>query len=228
MVPDRQRRDVLFAPGTPGAALVKAGFTVWAPDNVYHEEIMRFFPEHDFSLMWGKVSILTWPFIKERVPKNKGKIVIGIAAGGLTGLAMAITDSTITGVITSGAYFPLELTRRDYRIKGHPFCHDFRNFASYLPLYALLIGKPLQIQMGKNDGLWIGKPLPRIEGFFSGTKRGSFTDEVLGGIKLLTELNQKTKGNFSFILHEKGHTDIDISAAINFLEKLKSHPQTHF
>ena len=223
MVPSREERTALFAAGSPAAELLAKGFTIWAPDNVYHEELKQLFSSYDYSMMWAKVANLTWPLLQHVTSKSRGSIVIGIAAGGLTGLVMSITNNDISGLITSGAFFPLELTRRDYRIKGHPICHDFRQFTSYVPIYACVLGRPLQIQMGRKDALWIGKPLVPGNNNFTGTKRGVFAEETLGGISLPKDISKKIKSRFSFVLHEGGHTDIDIQSALGFISAIPGY-----
>lgn len=72
------------------------------------------------------------------------------------------------------------------------------------------------IQMGTKDGLWIGQALLPQKDFFSGTKRGVFCEETLGGILILERLAEKHGSVFSFHLHHGGHTDLDLDVALRF------------
>jgi hypothetical protein len=212
----------LFEPGSPADSLLEHGYIVWAPDNVYHDELLDLFISHDFPLMWAKVAANSRIFIEQSLQDQNRFVLIGIAAGGHTALGMQLYGGDYDALVTSGSFFPLELLRRDYRIQGHPNCFDFRNYVSYLPLFSLCNVKPMQIQMGSQDALWIGDAIPQQKNFFSGTKRGVFTEESGGGILILKHLAKQINEHdehFSFVLHNGGHTDIDIQQALSFFDK---------
>lgn len=213
----------LFCKDGPAHHLIKNGYIVWAPDNVYHDELMSLHKEHDFPLMWGKVAAFSRFYIAKYLQSMgvfQPFVLMGVAAGGHTALVMQAYSSDYAAFISSGSFFPLELLRRDFRIVGHPNCFDFRNYVSYLPIFLLCIKRPMQIQMGKQDPLWIGNALPAQGDWFSGTKRGVFAEEIVGGILIAKHLVSKYPdytNRFSFHLHNGGHTDIDIEKAIEFV-----------
>lgn len=198
-------------------ALLASGRAVWAPDNVFHEPLYGLYAEHDYSIMWAKTALTSRPLVEAAFGLPPARRVLGVAAGGLTGLAMTLADPSIQSLTTSGAFFSLELTRRDYRILGHPFCHDFRRFASYLPLYALAVDRPLHILMGRLDGLWPGPALKaQPEMLFSGTVHGVFTEETIGGALILERLSQAAKSRFRFTVHDRGHIDVEMPSVLDF------------
>ena len=219
-----QDRSSLFTQGSPANYLLERGYIVWAPDNVYHGELLSLFVNHDFPLMWAKVAADSRIFIEKNLQNSPRFVLIGVAAGGHTALGMQLYSGDYEALVTSGSFFPLDLLRRDFRIQGHPNCFDFRDYVSYLPLFSLCLNNPMQLQMGKNDALWIGGSLKMQTGVFSGTKRGVFTEESGGGILILKYLAKKVSANnhhFSFLLHDGGHIDIDIQQAVNFLDRHK-------
>ena len=154
------------------------------------------------------------------MPKATRCYIIGLAAGGLTGVSLALANRQIAGLVSSGAFFPLDLTRRDYRIKGHPFCHDFRHFGSYLPVYALALDRPLQIQMGKGDGLWAGN-VNTPSKVYSGLRRSVLTEEIIGPVFILERLSEFLRNKIKFVLCNNGHERMDFEEAFRFIEEVE-------
>jgi hypothetical protein len=214
-----EHRSDLFTVDDLANQVLKRGYVVWAPDNVIHDQLMPLFRLHDFSDMWAKIINQSWPIVKAILPTNQKRYVMGLAAGGATGLSMIQTNAEIDGLITSGIFFPLDLARRDYRLKNHPFCFDFRKYISFLPLYAMALDRPLHIQMGRQDGLWIGNINMPSESY-SGLKRPVMTEETMGAIFILKQLSNIAGQIFSFKLSEKGHQGLDFNSAFEFINSI--------
>ena len=215
-------RSDLFAGEDLANEVIKRGYVLWAPDNVFHDELMPLYKEHDFSDMWAIVINQTWELLKAKkaLPATRHRYAIGLAAGGTTALSMTLANKEIDGLVASGVFFPLDLTRRDYRIKGHPMCHDFRRYASYLPLYAMALDRPLQVQMGRDDCLWAGHIALPSE-WFTGLKRPVLTEESLGPIYILERLSKQFGNEFSFKLSSAGHERMDFEAAFGFINAVE-------
>lgn len=204
--------------------ILKRGYSLWAPDNVYHDELEELFINgHNYSDMWAKVISQSFDLLKNEFPKTENIYLIGLAGGGTTGLSLLMDDiPKIKGSVICGVFFPLDLTRRDYRIKNHQFCHDFIQYGSYLPLYVMALSKPLQIQEGKEDSLWAGnKNEPNAN--YSGLKRPVLTEESLGPLFILEKINTRIKQSFEFHLTEHGHVTMDFEKAFDFIEKIENN-----
>jgi hypothetical protein len=208
----------MFAEDGFARQLVDLGYTVIGFPTAIHEPFEELAKDMDYPTVWAalaKVVLDTDTVIEDN---DSSYAVVGNAIGGLTALSLSIIDPNSLATVTNGAFFPLELTRRDYRIKDHPFCHDFRNFYSYTAVYALLAPRPLMIQMGVDDSLWLGHgPVPASD-WFSGLKRGATADETLGAVMLLETIwQQRGETSFEFSQHNKGHEDMQFDLIDNFL-----------
>lgn len=200
-----------------GHKLVDLGYTVIGFPTAIHKPFQTLGRNIDYPIIWAGLakSVLDTGTIFEKA--NHPYIALGNAIGGLTALSLSIIDSRSLATITNGAFFPLELTRRDYRIKGHPFCHDFRRFYTYTTIYSLLFPRPLMIQVGVHDGLWLGNGSVPPSSWFSGLKRGATVDETLGARMILETLWQKGGGLFDFNEHSQGHEDLQPTLVDEFL-----------
>lgn len=218
-------RTILFNESGPVREFVNEGYIVWAPDNVFHDELMKLYIDHDFPIMWAKVIFMSMKHVVDYIScfiVKGGMHLVGVAAGGHTALVLQAVTSSFLTFSSSGSFFPLDLLRRDYRISNHPNCFDFRNFVSYLPLFLLCILSPLNVQMGANDPLWIGRAIDPIADWFSGTKRGVFSEEIVGNILILRKISSmyyNDNSMFNFTLHQGGHTDFCVKDAINFMKR---------
>lgn len=211
-------RSDLFAIEDLANEIIKRGYPLWAPDNVYHDELLPMFAEHDYPDMWAKVSLQSWELLRPHLPATRRRYAIGLAGGACTALSLALNDASVDGLVAAGAFYPLDLLRRDYRLKGHPLCIDFRHYTSNLPLYAMALGRPLMIQQGRDDGLLAGHPNPPRDGWYSGLKRPVLTEESVGPMLILESLAKRSGQSYSFKLTNVGHERMDFAAAFEFIE----------
>ncbi|MGM5050283.1 hypothetical protein AB8A20_15530 [Tardiphaga sp. 604_B6_N1_1] len=210
----------MFNEGAQGDVLAKAGYTIVAFPNTIHALLAHLAKETDYSIIWARLADKALDKIIPSLPTTRGFVALGNAAGGLTSLVLTIMRADIMALASNGAFFSLEHTRREYRIPSHPFCHDFRAFFSYTPLYALAAPKPLLLEMGQRDGLWLGAGPATPLSWFSGTKRSAISDETLGSFLQLKEIWRKLNAPISLFLHTNGHEDLDVAAAIRFIDAL--------
>jgi hypothetical protein len=208
----------LFKPGAHGDILASRGYVVIGFPNTMHAQFAKLAQTLDYSFIWARLAGLALDAIKGRVAPTRF-FAVGNAAGGLTSLVLTIAREDVIGLATNGAFFSLDHTRREYRIWTHPFCHDFRAFFSYASVYALVAPKPLQVQMGKQDGLWLGSGPVAANSWFSGMKRGAFADETLGSFLMLRSIYDRTGGRIELLQHDRGHEDFEGEALMSFLDK---------
>src|SRR5581483_7543435 len=183
-----QAPTTLFDDNGYGAYLARKGFTVIAFPNTIHGPFAELSRTVDYSIIWARLADMALTKIKPQLNSKPEYIGLGNAAGGLTTVVLTIMRPDIKAMAANGAFFSLEHTRREYRIFTHPFCHDFRAFFSYSAVYALLAPKPLLIEEGKHDGLWLGYGPGHPESWFSGTKRGAISDETIGAFLELKQI----------------------------------------
>jgi len=210
----------MFKPGQYGDALTTSGYVVAAFPNTIHERIAQLAEATDYSVLWARLADMTLDLLMPTLPVSGPVAAIGNAAGGLTALILATQRADIGALATNGAFFSLEQTRREYRIYAHPFCHDFRAFFAYSAVYALACPKPLHIQMGRQDGLWVGSGPAAPQSWFSGTKRGALSDETIGAFLQLQSIWQKAGFPISLHQHSGGHEDVDSAALAAFLKSV--------
>jgi len=203
-----------------GRQLVQRGWSVIGVPTAIHKPLSKFHVTFDYPLIWAALATLV---VHQATPPSstpRDLIYLGNAIGGLTAAAASIIDPRSMATVTNGAFFPLEFTRHHYRIKDHTLCHDMRDFASYVPFYALLYPLPLMIQVGEEDGLWMGHGPVKSSDWFSGLPRGATSDETVGAALLLERLWTRTGQDFSLAVHPGGHEDLDVSRADQFLRPL--------
>ncbi|WP_316200635.1 MULTISPECIES: hypothetical protein [unclassified Bradyrhizobium] len=217
-----QAPTTLFDDNGHGAYLARGGFTVVAFPNTIHAPFADLSRRVDYSIIWARLADLALTRIKPLLNSNPDYIGLGNAAGGLTSLVLAIVRPDIKAMAANGAFFSLEHTRREYRIFTHPFCHDFRAFFSYSALYALLAPKPLLIEEGRRDGLWLGYGASHPESWFSGTKRGAISDETIGAYLELKQIWMKFGSLIELDIHDKGHEDVDTSEFVGFVQRVRA------
>jgi hypothetical protein len=215
----------MFRDGAHGDYLARAGYVVIAFPNTIHESLSHLAKKTDYSIIWARLADKALDAIKPSLPGTQQFVGLGNAAGGLTSLVLAIMRPDIKGLATNGAFFSLEQTRREYRILVHPFCHDFRAFFSYSAVYALLAPKPLLVEMGAKDGLWLGAGPSLGQSWFSGTKRGAISDETIGAFLQLKQIWDRSSAVISLDIHHNGHEDVDAGAVDRFAKALDVRPQ---
>lgn len=207
-----------------GRQLVQRGWTVIGVPTAIHKPLSKLNVKHDFPLIWAALATLV---LKQADPPSPHDVVyLGNSAGGLTAVAASIIDPRTLATVTNGAFFPLDFTRHHYRVKDHPLCHDMREFASYVPFYALLYPLPLMIQVGKEDGLWMGNGPVKSSDWFSGLPRGATSDETVGATLLLQRLWTRTGKDFSLAVRPGGHEPLDATRVDQFLKPLLSGQPT--
>jgi hypothetical protein len=207
----------MFKSGGFARDLVRRGWTVIGIPTAIHQPLEKISLSYDYPLIW---SVLARLVLKEAIPPShahQGVIYLGNAIGGITAATTSIIDSRAVATVTNGAFFPLDFTRHNYRIKDHSLCHDMREFASYVPFYALTYPLPLMIQVGDDDGLWMGHGPVKPSNWFSGLPRGATSDETVGAGLLLQRLWAKDGAQFSLDIHQGAHEDFDASRADAFL-----------
>lgn len=215
-----QMPEKLFQQGSHGDALARRGFTIAAFPNTIHAPLAHLYAGTDYSIIWARLADKALTAIRSELPADRPFIVVGNAAGGLTGLVLTIARGDIEALTTNGSFFSLEHTRREYRIYTHPFCHDFRAFFSYSAVYALIAPKPLLIQEGRSDALWLqGGPAPSSS-WFSGMKRGAISDETVGAFLELQQVWSKFGAQAELDNHPNGHEDVDASAVEAFIGRV--------
>lgn len=202
-----------------GTQMLARGYTLVAFPTAIHKPFEKKAAKIDYPTIWGALAkqVLDknhlWP------QRTRKYIAMGSAIGGLTALSLSVVDPNVVGTVTNGAFFPLELTRREYRIKDHAFCHDYRAFNTYTSVYALLAPRPLMIQVGKDDALWLDHGPVAPSSWFSGLKRGATVDETIGASLVLEKIYAKFSAPYVQIVHKGGHEDVDVAAADRFLKK---------
>lgn len=217
-----QAPETLFRSDGHGDRLARDGYTVVAFPNTIHEPLAEIAKTTDYSIIWARLADLALSKLSDQFPPGTKYVGLGNAAGGLTSLVLTIMRPDIEALVTNGAFFSLEQTRREYRIYVHPFCHDFRAFFGYSAVYALVAPKPLMIQMGKQDGLWLGSGPSKSLDWYSGTKRGALSDETVGAFLQLREVWGKYGAPISLDEHNRGHEDVDVPAVEAFVEKIST------
>ncbi len=216
-----------------GRHLVQNGWTVIGVPTAIHKPLTKFNATHDFPLIWAALATLvlkhsdTSSSSSSSSSSPKDVIYLGNAIGGLTAAAASIIDPRTLATVTNGAFFPLDFTRHHYRIKDHALCHDMRDFASFVPFYALLYPVPLMLQVGEEDGLWMGHGPVKSSEWFSGLPRGATSDETVGAALLLQRLWTRTGKGFSLAVHPGGHEELDATRADQFLKPLVTGQATH-
>lgn len=199
--------------------MLARGYTIAAFPTAIHKPFEKKAAKVDYPTIWAGLAkqILDgnrlWP------QRTRKYIAMGSAIGGLTALSLSLIDSNVVGTVTNGAFFPLELTRREYRIKDHPFCHDYRAFNTYTSVYALLVPRPLLIQVGKDDALWLDHGPVAPSSWFSGLKRGATVDETIGASLVLEKVYAKFSAPYMQAVHAGGHEDVDVTGVDRFLTR---------
>lgn len=203
--------------------LAQAGYIVWLPVGMHHDDITKVAAIHSYIMTWAKIASdgLDYAITKEpSLSAGAGYAVVGLSAGGQTAYAlMAYREDILAGVF-AGAEQPLDFMRREYRIKGHPNCWDIEWLSTYTPIQILIAPRQIQFQMGKKDP-WFpsGEPFAR-QGNFSGTFRDVLADEIGGHMLTLQSVWRKLGGDISYDIHEEGH-EVDVKAALLFLGQVK-------
>jgi hypothetical protein len=210
----------MFAPGGFADRLVDRGFTVVGIPTAVHKPFARLSETVDYTVIWAELAHRSLALVRPQLPGGGAYYVAGNAIGGLTALSLALIDDNARALYVNGAFFPLELTRREYRIKDHPQCHNFRAFNTYTAVYALLAPRPLMITVGRQDGLWLGNGAAPPSSWFSGLKRGATVDETLGAFLLLERIWKKFDAPLKLEVHPGGHEDIDAQAAGAFFRRV--------
>jgi hypothetical protein len=209
----------MFRPQGFANRLVEMGYSVVGFPTAMHKPFISKSKKIDFPVIWAS---LAWEVLKYHKiwPQSEQRyIAIGNAIGGLTALALSVIDQNSVATIVNGSFFPLELTRREYRIKNHPFCHDFREFNTYTTIYALIVPRPLMIQVGAKDGLWLGNGAVPPSDWFSGIKRGATVDETLGASFVLERIWRKFNAPYELVVHGGGHEDFEPNLINKFILK---------
>lgn len=198
--------------------LVQRGWTVVGASTAIHKPLASYSPTYDYPLIWAALTTL---LLEKAIPAGKPIVYLGNSVGGITAVVASIVDRRAVATVTNGAFFPLAFTRQSYRIKDHPLCHDMREFASYVSLYALLSPLPLMIQVGEQDSLWMGLGPVKPNDWFSGLPRGSTSDETVGAAFLLQRLWVRAGAPFALaVRHGGAHEDLDAARVDSFLRPL--------
>lgn len=209
----------MFVPGGFAHTLVAQGYTVVGIPTAIHKPFAQLALKVDHTVIWAKLAKDALALVKPRLPGAGPYYLAGNAIGGLTALSLALIDDDARALYVNGAFFPLELTRREYRIKDHPLCHDYRAFNTYTPVYALLAPRPLVITVGRQDALWLGHHTSPATDWFSGLKRGATVDETLGAFLVLERIWKKFGAPITLDVHPGQHEDIDAQAAGAFFRR---------
>ncbi|MFS8147115.1 hypothetical protein [Rhizobium sp. BR 249] len=218
-----QAPEGLFKPGAQGDKLARDGFTVIGIPDAIHEPFSELAKTVDYPVIWARLADRSLDKIKPMLPEGQKFIALGNAVGGLSSLVLTAMRDDVIALANNGAFFSLEQTRREYRIYTHPFCHDFRAFFTYTAVYALIAPKPLLIEEGKTDALWLGAPQQlKPNDWFSGTKRGPISDEIIGAYLQLKQIWSKFDAPIALDIHDGGHEDFDIPAFKSFVGQLQA------
>ena len=202
--------------------MVKAGYVVWAPVSMYHDEIKFSASQYGgFPLVWAKIASNGLDYLKSYFSEytTSGWGVAGLSSGGqIAYFLMAYRPDVRFGVF-AGADQNLEFLRDEYRIKGHPDCWDIAGINSFVSIRALMAPRPIQFQLGRGDSFYPnGKPMEKQGNWFAGTSRPIFSNEVGGdalSVRSIYEL-LNAKSNFSYLIHDGGH-DMATSEALDFI-----------
>ena len=65
-------RSDLFQSDDLANEILKRGYAVWAPDNVFHEELKVLYRKYDYSNMWAKVIAQSWEVLSNICPRPPG------------------------------------------------------------------------------------------------------------------------------------------------------------
>ncbi len=205
----------LLQPGGWPYEIAQAGFVVWVPVSMSHDE--RLAKPRGYLLSWAKMISdgleATGNFAS--VP-HRNYVVSGLSSGGqIAQVLMAYRNDIAVGVF-AGSSIPLEFLRREYRVIGHPDCWDIPGVMSYPALQSVIAPRPVQFQIGRQDIFWPdGQKFPTYS-WFRGTSRDVLSVELAGEILTLRNIWQSIGGTASFHVHEGGHV-MDVSAALEFL-----------
>jgi len=198
--------------------MVKAGYVVWAPVSMYHEEIKNVADVHGYIFTWVKIISEGISFLGEW--SQAGYVALGLSAGGHIAQSLMAYRADIAQGIFAGADQDLDFLRREYRYKGHPDCLDIEGIRSYTALQSLLAPRPIQFQSGRLDPFFpSGRPLKKEGDWFLGTSRGQLSTEIGGNALVIRQIYElySARKNFSFHIHDGGH-EMKSSEAMKFIE----------
>lgn len=202
--------------------MAKAGYVVWAPVSMYHEEIKTVAEGKGYPLTWVKIISDGIDYGQRHLwnaQAGTGYVVAGLSAGGQISYSLMAFRSDIQLGIFAGAEQDINFLRREYRINGHPNCWEIKDIESFTAIQALLAPRPVQFQSGKQDPFHPnGKPLKKEGDWFPGTSRAQFSTEVGGNALALRSLYEiyNKRNNFSFLIHAGGH-EMRTDAALRFI-----------
>lgn len=198
--------------------MVKAGYVVWAPVSMYHDEIEFSARQYGgFPFVWTKIISNGLDRIESYVSKytNSGWGVAGLSSGGqISYFLMAYRPDLRFGVFAA-ADQDLEFLRTEYRIKDHPNCWDVSGINSFTSIMALLAPRPVQFQLGRSDPFYpSGKPMKKKGDWFSGTSRPTYSNEVGGNALSVRSIYELfgARSNFSYLTHHSGHEMVSAEA----------------
>lgn len=191
-----------------------AGVAEW--DEVWHKTVGVV----DYPMEWAKRVNVLIDSTLPHLPAHDGLVVVGLSAGGLTSAILMAMRSDIYAGVFAGSFISLDYLREQYRIKGHPDNWDIGWLNNYSTLYALLVPRPVQWQIGRLDTFW-----PSADGTvapnhrFPGLARKQAADEVWGEFSILKLLWAKFQASPEMYIHSGGH-EVDYSAASEFVKRI--------
>jgi dienelactone hydrolase len=204
-------------------SLAKAGYIVWAPVSMYHDEIKEAAAVYGYIPLWTQIISkgIDHAAIRffSKLP-HSGYAVLGLSSGGHQAFTLMALRQDIKAGVFAGADQPLQFLRTEYRIENHPNCWDIPGIASYTSILAMIAPRPIQFQLGKNDPFYpSGEPFPPQGSWFKGTSRDIYSDEVGGQILILRSIWHLMGGReVKYFIHNGGH-EMDAREAVSFLNQ---------
>jgi hypothetical protein len=205
--------------------IARAGYIVWAPVSMYHDEIKATAETKGYALTWTKIVSEGISYGQKNLWKKPGHgyAATGLSSGAIISFFLMAYRSDVTVGVFAGAEQDLDFLRREYRIKGHPACWEIKGVDSYTTVQALIAPRPIQFQSGRKDPFFpSGKAMEGNGKNFLGTKRAQLSTEPGGNALVLRSIYEiyGRRDSFDFFIHDGGH-EMSVVDAIKFIKRNK-------
>lgn len=214
--------DAIFATGGWGEKWAQAGYIVYAPSNCWYSQLGVFSDgtvgTHDYQAVWVKMHTRLMAAVSGYLPTHNGKVVTGLSSGALTAAWWSAIDSSFTSGVYAAHHVSLDFLRENYRVSGTPNSWDIKGLLSYTGLFALTSPRPMQIQIGQQDGFFPDLVADAaVQPYYPGLPRPPSMDEFMGTHLIYEKIWLRAGAPYELHIHSGGHV-YDFDAARDFVE----------